>query len=84
MIARLSASVPPEVNTTWLRLAPDRLGDVAACLLEARARGAAKAVRTRRIAEDFAEIRTHGLANFGADRCGGGVIEVGQGRFHKA
>ncbi len=29
-----------------LRLAPDRLGDVAACLLQARASSAAKAVRT--------------------------------------
>ncbi len=44
MMARLSASVPPEVNTTWVRLAPDRLGDVAPGLLEPGARRAAKAV----------------------------------------
>ena len=84
MMARLSASVPPEVNTTCVGSHP-----TASAMSRRACSRPARAARPKRWELDglpkiSPRYGTHGLANFGADRRGGGVIEVGQGRFHKA
>ena len=74
---RLSASVPPEVKITWFGSAPTASRHLAAGLLEARARGPAEPVGAGRVAEGLrGQVGQHGLQHLGADRGGGGVVEI--------
>ena len=58
-------------------LGADRLGHLAPGLLEAGARGPAEPVGARRVAEGLGrQVGQHRLQHLGADRGGGGVVEV--------
>ena len=75
--ARLSASVPPPVNTTSLGSTPSS-GHQLARLVDRLAGIARSTVRSRRVAEALGEERQHRLDRLGSHRRGRRVIEVGQ------
>ncbi len=79
---RLSASVPPEVKTTWLGSAPSASAICRrACSMPGPGRPA-KAMGAGGIAEGLVgEVGQHGLQHLGANRGGGGMVEI-DGRTH--
>ena len=80
-MAALTTATRTRAFSPFLR--PDRLGHLAARLLDARARGAAETMRARGIAERLVgEIGQHRLQHLGADRGGGGMVEVDDGTRH--
>ena len=69
--------MPPEVKITWFGSAPTACGHLAPGLLEAGPRGPAEPVGAGGVAEGLGgQVGQHGLQHLGADRGGGGVVEV--------
>ena len=82
-MARLSASVPPEVNTTWFGSAPTAAATLRRASSSAGARRPPEAVRAGRVAEGRRpEEGQHGLEHLGANRGRGGVVEIDWGQRH--
>ena len=80
--ARLSASLPPAVNTTSPGLAPSARGDRLPGLFEGGLRRAVPPRAPRGVAEDAGQERRHRGDGFGPHGRGRGVVEVGTGRHH--
>ena len=81
--ARLSASVPPPVNTTSPGRQPRTSATTSRASSTAWRAGPGHRVGARGVAEPLAEERQHRLTRLGPHRRRRGVVEVGDGRRHR-
>jgi hypothetical protein len=75
-IARLFASVPPDVNTISSGVAAEERGDLLARAIDGASRARAVDVPARRVAEVLAQVRQHRVDDLGQERRRRVVIEV--------